>query len=164
MKYQEQDVSGVSGSPNLVGRHMAFGWWSLLLFLGLGIALDAMHGLKIGFYLDVSNSTRRLMWSLAHAHGTLLAIFHVVFALTLRTLLPFEKGADRWLQIASPCLIASSILLPGGFFLGGMFIYGGDPGLGVFLVPVGAGLLFLAVFLTARAVAPRRARGAQTRE
>ena len=43
----------------------------------------------------------------------------------------------------------ASLLLPGGFFLGGVVIYAGDPGLGILLVPVGALLLLTAVLLTA---------------
>jgi hypothetical protein len=39
--------------------------------------------------------------------------------------------------------------MPAGFFLGGVFIYAGDPGLGILLVPVGGILLFIAVFMTA---------------
>jgi hypothetical protein len=102
-----------------------------------------------------------MMWTLAHAHGTLLALVNIAFALTLRTALPFAEDADRWPRIASPCLIGSSVLLPGGFLLGGTFVYGGDPGLGILLVPVGAVLLLVAVFLTGRAFAPRRARAAE---
>ncbi len=41
--------------------------------------------------------------------------------------------------------------MPIGFFLGGVRIYGGDPGLGIALVLPGAFFLFLAVFLTAKA-------------
>ena len=41
----------------------------------------------------------------------------------------------------------ASVLLPGGFFIGGFFIYDGDPGLGVFVVPVGALSLLIAVVL-----------------
>ena len=41
-------------------------------------------------------------------------------------------------------------MLPGGFFLGGLVIYAGDPGIGILLVPVGAVLLLAAVFLIAR--------------
>ena len=44
------------------------------------------------------------------------------------------------------------VLMPVGFFLGGVWIYGGDPGLGVLLVPIGAAALFVAVALTARGV------------
>jgi hypothetical protein len=47
--------------------------------------------------------------------------------------------------------MGASVLLPGGFFLGGLFLYRTDPGLGIVLVPIGAVLLFIAVFLTARA-------------
>lgn len=132
-------------SQNLVRRHLLFGWWQLAAFLVLGIALEAMHGFKVGWYLDVSNETRRLMLRLAHAHGVLLGIVHIVFALTLRA----GGAGERWQRIASPCLSAASILLPGGFLLGGIVIYGGDPGLGVLLVPLGALLLFVAVVMTA---------------
>ena len=38
-----------------------------------------------------------------------------------------------------------------GFFLGGLFVHAGDPGLGILLVPVGAALLFAAVWLAWRA-------------
>jgi hypothetical protein len=53
---------------------------------------------------------------------------------------------------ASPLLVAATLLLPGGFFLGGLFLKGGDPGLGVLLVPVGALALFAAVFQIARGI------------
>ncbi|MFQ5556715.1 MAG: hypothetical protein ACE5GB_04305, partial [Acidimicrobiales bacterium] len=70
-------------TERFVQRHFRFGWWSLLLFLTLGIALETLHGLKIGWYLNVSNQTRRLLWTLSHAHGTLLALVHIAFAATL---------------------------------------------------------------------------------
>lgn len=126
--------------------HLLFAWWSLLCFLTLGIALEGMHGLKLGWYLDVSNEARRLTWTLAHAHGTLLALIHVAFAYTLGAL---AIPATRARRLASQSLTAASVLLPGGFFLGGLVIYEGDPGLGIFLVPLGAALLFVSVALTA---------------
>ncbi len=127
-------------------RHLRFGWWSLLVFLSLGVVLEVLHGLKVGYYLDTDNETRRLMWRLAHAHGALLSLVHVAFAVTLRAL-PFEPVKMQ--RFASPLLMASSVLLPGGFFLGGIVIYSGDPGLGILLVPVGAALFFVAVLLVA---------------
>ncbi|NIM42421.1 MAG: hypothetical protein GTN84_14720, partial [Hydrogenophaga sp.] len=52
--------------------------------------------------------------------------------------------------ITSRCLYAAAILLPAGFFLGGLFIHDGDPGLGVLLVPPAALMLLLGVLLAAR--------------
>jgi hypothetical protein len=43
------------------------------------------------------------------------------------------------------------VLLPGGFFAGGLRVYGGDPGPGIILAPIGATSLLIAVFLAARA-------------
>ena len=40
-------------------------------------------------------------------------------------------------EFASRCLLIASVLIPGGFIMGGIHIYDGDPGLGVMLVPVG---------------------------
>jgi hypothetical protein len=143
--------------PDYSRRHLRFGWWSLLVFAAAGLGLETLHGFKIAAYLDVSNETRRLMWTLAHAHGTLLAVLHLVFALTLRGMpeLSAELGAKD-LRAISSSLIAASGLLPGGFFLGGIAFYGGDPGLGVLLVPLGAAFLLAAIYLIARGTAPRR--------
>src|SRR4051812_24906189 len=93
-------------------RHMRFGWWSLLLFLTFGIVLEALHGFKIGSYLRVSNETRRLMWTLSHAHGTLLALVNLAFASAVRIFPVWPKpGKD----FASTALLGASILMPVGF-------------------------------------------------
>src|SRR5882724_2082352 len=47
-------------------RNLRFGWWSLLVFLSLGGGLEILHGFKIGWYVDVGNEMRRLMFTLAH--------------------------------------------------------------------------------------------------
>jgi hypothetical protein len=123
-------------------RHLRFGWVALLVFLTLGIALEAMHGFKVGWYLDAGAETRRLLLKLAHAHGVLLALVNVAFAVTLERV----PGAGAHLvRVASPCLLAAAILLPSGFLLGGLVTYGGDPGLGIFLIPPGALVLFAGV-------------------
>lgn len=153
-----------SSAASYARRHLRFGWWSLLLFLSLGLVLEAFHGLKIGWYLQVSSHIRRLMFTLAHTHGTLLALVHIAFSVTAcrsdqkdvvsdPELSPQAEESPRWRRWASRCLMGASVLLPGGFFLGGFFIYDGDPGLAApLLVPMGGLLLFVAVFLTARGV------------
>ena len=128
-------------------RHLRFGWWSLLAFLTLGFTLEMLHGFKVGLYLDASNETRRLMWTLAHAHGGLLGVIHILFGLYLRVA---PEASPRRLPAVSTSLLAASVLLPGGFFLGGVTVYGGDPGLGILAVPAGAALLAAAVYGIAR--------------
>ena len=121
-------------------RNLRFGWWALLVFLSLGGALETLHGFKIRWYLDVDNEVRRLMFTLAHAHGTLLALVNIAAGLTARNVDRFSLRPS-----VSFALIWAAILLPAGFFLGGIVIYDGDPGLGVWLVPIGAALLFYGI-------------------
>lgn len=133
---------------DLTRRHLRLGWWGLLLFLTLGIGLETLHGLKADLYLNVGNETRRLMWTLAHAHGVLLSLVHIAFAVTLPLGVPGSARAS-WARLASLGLSGATVLLPGGFFLGGVVLHGGDPGRGILLVPCGALLLFGAVLLIA---------------
>ena len=136
----------------LVRGHFLAGWWLLLVFVALGTALEAFHGLKVGFYLDLGNATRRLMWTLAHAHGVLLGLVNIAFAVTLQSRgMPAEKA-----RIASASLLGASVLLPGGFLLGGIVVYGGDPSPGVLLTPVGAVLLLVSAFLVLRSIGNRK--------
>jgi hypothetical protein len=124
----------------LADRNLRFGWWSLLIFLSLGAILETLQGFKIGWYVDAGNETRRLMFTLAHAHGTLLAVVNIAAGLTARIVDRFTLRPS-----VSFALIWAAILLPAGFFLGGIVIYDGDPGLGVWLVPIGAALLFYSI-------------------
>ncbi|MGE0787584.1 MAG: hypothetical protein AB7S26_18055 [Sandaracinaceae bacterium] len=136
-----------------VRYHLAFGWWSLLVFLSLGIGLEALHGFKVGEYLDADNEVRRLTWTLAHAHGALLGLVHVAFGATLSIV---QRAEEPWNpRTASRSLSAASVMLPLGFFLGGFGTAGGDPGIGIVFVPIGALALFIAVLLTALAMRRR---------
>ena len=142
-----------SSHDSLARLHFGFGWWGLLFFLSMGLGLELLHGLKLGFYLDVSNETRRHLWTLSHAHGGLISLTHLGFAATAAFLPNWSGPGKTW---ASRCLIGALALVPGGFFLGGLFIHSGDPGLGIFLLPPGGLLLFLGVFLTASGVKSAR--------
>ena len=125
---------------NNFDRNLRFGWWSLLVFLSLGGVLEILHGFKIGWYVDVGNEMRRLMFTLAHAHGTALALVNIAAGLTAR-------NVKRITARTSVCtsLVWAGILFPAGFFLGGVVTYDGDPGLGIWLVPVAATLLAYSV-------------------
>lgn len=125
-------------------RHLLCGWWLLLVYLSVGLLLEALHGFKFGWYLDVGNEMRRLMLTLGHAHGTLLALVNIAAGLTVRSAAPFELRAS-----ASFCVVWAAVLLPAGFFLGALMPQGGDPGIGVGLVPIGGFMLLYGVGRTA---------------
>ena len=148
-KSSSADSSSTNGALGLWYRHMRIGWWSLFAFAGLGLFLDALHGLKIGWYLNVDTETRRLMWTLAHAHGTILSLVHLGFAAAVLRMHDWKPSRR---ETASACLVGAIILMPIGFFLGGVTIYAGDPGVGSLLVPPGGLLLLFALLLTALAV------------
>ena len=127
-------------------RHFKIGWWSLFVFVCLGIMLEGMLAFRVGWYLDGGdNETHRLMLRLGHAHGTLLSVINIVFAASLARL-SLPVGAR---VLASRCLAAATLLVPGGFILGGLVTHGADPGLGIILLPVGAILLLFGIFQVA---------------
>lgn len=154
--HESSGSAGASDSLEVGRRHLRFGWWALLGFLSIGAALEGMHGFKVGWYLDVANETRRLLFTLGHAHGVLLSLVNIVFGLTALSFGALGAAARRF---ASPCLMAATLMLPGGFLLGGVVIYDGDPGPGVLIVPLGALLLFIAVLFTARSLGLQRSSG-----
>ncbi len=137
-------------------RHLRFGWWALAVYVSLGIGLESMHGFKIGWYLDVGNEVRRLMFTLGHFHGTMLALVNIAAGLTIRSVDQIKlRPSTSW------ALIWAAILLPGGFLLGGVWTYDGDPGTGIWLVPIGAlcmlyGVITFALGLKIGPAAPTR--------
>jgi hypothetical protein len=133
-----------SDAEALVRRHLAFGWWCLLFFVLLGLLLEALHGFKIDWYLGRAFETRRLLWRLAHAHGTLLSVLNLLFAFTVSRLRAPSLGK------ASRCLQIAAVAMPLGFFGGGLSVTGGDPHASIALVPLGALFLLAGVFLVAR--------------
>lgn len=127
----------------LARNHIRFGWLMLAAFATVGVVLEAFHGFKTSWYLEEAYETRRLLFTLGHAHGALLSIVNVLFGLsTLAT-----GGQISSLRPASRLLTIATVLLPSGFLIGGFGIRGSDPGIGIYLVPVGA-VCAVAAFLT----------------
>lgn len=132
---------------DLARVHARRGWRTMALWLSLGLVLEALHGFKVAWYLEPAFETRRLLWRLAHAHGTLGGLLHLALAASVPSLVP---GRAR--RLASAGLTAGGVLLPCGFLLGGAFPWSGDPGLGVVLVPIGAAAWLLACLAASQAV------------
>lgn len=146
-KVDEAPPVKVASDP-VVAKHLQFGWWALAVFTTLGLVLEAAHGLKAGWYLDVTNETRRLMFTLGHAHGTLLGLVNIAFAVTL----PHTQLTATAKSRASFALRAATVLMPLGFVAGGIVFYAGDPGLGIILVPPAAVVLVIGVAIVARGI------------
>lgn len=137
-------------------RHFVIGWVGLAIAMVGGLLVDLMLGLKLGLYLDVDNQTRRLLWRLAHAHAAGFSLVHLVFAAYLST------QVDRIstpLRAASQLATIGLIALPAGFALGGAQLYGDDPGLAIFLAPVGGVAMTLAAACIVWDAYSRRRRG-----
>ncbi len=128
-------------------RHLFVGWWGVVLFMALGVLLESLHGLKLGYYLSVDNETRRFMWTLAHAHGTLFSLLQAVFGLTIKAAITEGSVSRAAPRLASNLSLFGWATVPVGFFLGGLWFYGGDPGPGIFLVPIGAFAILFGVAL-----------------
>lgn len=125
----------------LARHHLRLGWWCLALFIGLGLTLESLLGLRVPWYVDAANETRRLMLRLGHAHGTLLALVNIAFGLTLASSAG-PRAVPTW---ASRALSLAAIAVPLGFLGGGVVFYESDPGLAIVLVPFGALAALLAV-------------------
>jgi hypothetical protein len=131
-----------------IRKTLRTGWLLLAIALPFGVTLEALHGFKVQAYL--ASETRREMWRLAHAHGTLLGILCLVFAAVAEA----HVAAPIRGRVAS-LIRWGAVLMPLGFFLGGILNSEGDPSLGILLVPVGALLLVVALVRVALARRPR---------
>lgn len=117
-----------------------FAWICFWIFFGL--LLDSFMGMKQLFYL--SNPVRREMWRLAHTHGTLMTLVFLAYV-------HFRGIAKKQHE---NMMFLGALLMPVGFFLGGIVTTEIDPFVGVFLVPIG-GLLFVLGLLFSLFTAPQ---------
>lgn len=126
-------------------KTVVFGWYLLAVSLPAGLTLEALHALKVEVYLG--SAMRREMWTLAHAHGTMLGVLCIAFAAVADRFIANDAARAkiaRWLCVGS-------LLMPLGFFAGGVLNFEGDPSLGVLLVPVGGVCLLIALVRAALA-------------
>ena len=116
--------------------NLKFGWIALAFFISVGLFLESLHLFKAPFYFE--HDLRRELWVLGHAHGALIAILNVVFALTA---LRYEAV---WSRLDSRLWVLAGVLTPAGFLLGGMTASEVDPSLWIVLTPVGAACALVA--------------------
>ena len=137
-KQARSDAEGISRAC------LVHGWTMVILFLTMGLVLESFHLVKLPLYVDVH--LRRELWTLAHAHGTLLGAITILFGLSVARL---ER--IRGLPTAGKLVRAGSVLVPLGFLLGGIGNSEGDPSLFILLVPTGGALALLGLAMLAKA-------------
>jgi len=111
-------------------RRIAFqGWLSLAFWMSVGFLLESLMAFKASAYLD--DLQRRELFRLAHAHGSLLGVVLVLVALWV------ERGS-RLSRAAIFALRFGAVVMPVGFLAAGLWHPESDPGLAIWLVPIGA--------------------------
>jgi hypothetical protein len=126
-------------------RALRFGWTSLAVWALLGLALEAAHGWKLAMYLDDALAQRLLR--LGHAHGVLLACVHLLYAVAGVPLLASRDDGGR---STGRLLRVAGVLMPIGFALSAWGHSESDPGLAIWLVPIGGLCLLAGLFTLAR--------------
>lgn len=127
-----------SSQPSRYMGMICQGWISLAAWIVFGLLIEGLIGFRSPALLD--DSVRREMFRLAHAHGTLLNLVLVAAAICARL------DLIRLGRVTSLGLRAAVILLPVGFLFAGIWHFKDDPGVAIFLVPIGAVLLLATAF------------------
>jgi hypothetical protein len=116
-----------------------------------GLLLEGLLGYKTPAYL--LDDTRRELFRLAHAHGTLLGLIVLAAALSSQ-LFKLTPPRAAWISLR-----LGAAVMPIGFLLAGFWHYESDPGIGVWLVPPSALLLIFGVVSFALAARGRTRTG-----
>ena len=106
------------------------GWISVAAWMTFGLLLEGLLGYKTPSYL--LDDTRRELFRLAHAHGTLLGLILLAAAFS-RQLFKLAPPRAAWISLRT-----GAAVMPIGFLLAGIWHYESDPGLGIWLVPPAA--------------------------
>jgi len=110
----------------------------ILAWIVFGLLIEGLIGFRSPALLD--DSIRREMFRLAHAHGTLLNLVLIAAAICA------QLDLIRLGRATSLGLRTAVVLLPVGFLLAGLWHFKDDPGIAIFLVPLGAVLLLATAF------------------
>jgi len=128
----------LNSQPSKCTGIISQGWISLAMWIVFGLLIEGLIGFRSPTLLD--DSVRREMFRLAHAHGTLLNLVLIAAAICARL------DLIRLARLTAMGLRLAVVLLPIGFLFAGIWHFKDDPGVGIFLVPLGAVLLLTSAF------------------
>lgn len=130
MTENEEKASGYAG----IGKQA---WFSLAFWMAFGLFVEGLIGFRSPAYLQ--DPVRREVFRLAHAHGTLLS------SLLLLANLYVQKGLTSPPELGVLFLRIGVFVMPIGFLLGGIWHFESEPGIGIFLAPIGGVLVVFGV-------------------
>jgi hypothetical protein len=122
-------TTGVSGL-------MFQAWLGIAVWMSFGLLLESLIGYRVPLYLN--DDLRRELFRLAHTHGASLNMVLLLAAICI------ERGLAAG-NIAIWALRLGVIIMPLGFLLGGIWHTESDPGIGIFLSPLGGVLVIFGV-------------------
>lgn len=112
-------------------------WFGLAFWMAFGLLVEGLIGFRSPAYLQ--DPVRREVFRLAHAHGTLLSI------LLLLANLYIQRGLASPPELGVLLLRIGVFVMPIGFLLGGIWHFESEPGIGIFLAPIGGVLVVFGV-------------------
>jgi hypothetical protein len=123
-------------------RHLRLSLAAVALFLAMGLALEAMLGLRAQGV--PGDPLRRELLRLGHAHGAILGLLNVALAFAMERLATPAAWATR-IRLAA---LTGALAVGLGFVGGGLWHGRTDPGPLVLAVPAGAILLLSSLVAT----------------
>jgi hypothetical protein len=132
----ENEEIKVENSKSVALHGLLFqAWLSIAVWMSFGLLLEGMIGYRIPAYLN--DEIRRELFRLAHTHGALLNVILLLAGLGI------NAGLVAPSKIALLILRVGVIAMPLGFLLGGVWHTESEPGLGVWLAPLGGLMVIL---------------------
>jgi hypothetical protein len=136
-KKEEEILPFEEARPASISGLLFQAWLSIAIWMSFGLLLESLIGFRVPAYLN--DPIRRELFRLAHTHGALLNIVLLLAAICI------ERGMVTGSKAAVWALRTGAVLMPVGFLLGGIWHFEGEPGLGVWLVPLGGILVIFGV-------------------
>ncbi len=124
-------------------RHIRLSLLMVAVFLVLGLALEAMLGLRLAGWND--DGLRRELLRLGHAHGALLGMLNLALAWAMER----RRTPAGWAVRIRIAAWAGAVAVGLGFVGGGLWHGPTDPGPLVLAVPAGALLLVCSLMAVA---------------
>ncbi|MEP6847452.1 MAG: hypothetical protein ABI999_01260 [Acidobacteriota bacterium] len=128
------------GTKNFEGLSRQ-GWIGVAFWISFGLLIEGLIGFRSPSYL--SDPVRRELFRLAHTHGTVLSILLLIALIYLAKNFITPPTAAIW------SLRIGTVLMPAGFLLGGIWHYESDPGVMIFLAPLGGLMVIFGVIAIA---------------